>query len=250
MGSEETKVYAALLIACFIFLAVVIAFLITIISYQRKSVSAYLDRMKADLGLLERERMRMASDLHDELGSQLSALKLMIEDFASANQEKDVLRQRLIHTIGDMMLSVRQLSNNMVPYALQREGLLVSLNELIETLFSGSSIKVTSEWKIKSSDISKEYEIHIYRIVQELFTNIIKHANADRIEISLRRVKNIVHLDVSDNGIGFHQKAVQKSAKGLGLRNILARINVMKGSLYLTTHPGEGTTYQIELPAH
>ena len=250
MDSEETKIYITLLIAGFIFFTVIVTFLITIINYQRKSVSAYLDRMKADFELSERERKRWASDIHDDFGSRLSAVKLLTDDFVSENEEEGILLSKISMNISDLMQSVRQISNSLVPYALQREGLTVSLDELIEKLFSGSSIRVTSDWNIEEGDMSEENKIHIYRIVQELFTNIIKHAHATTISISLSKIKNKLQLEVSDNGVGFKQKQVQKSASGLGLKNIQARVNVMKGDIYLTTDEKKGTSYLIELSTH
>jgi len=152
MEPEETRVYIAILIAGIIFCLVVITFLVTIVRYQKKSVAAYLDRMKADLSLLERERARMASDVHDELGSQLAAALLLVEDFAKEKKREERGTERLTGMLSGMMLSVRQLSNSMVPYALSREGLLVSLEGLIQTLFSGTSLRVITEWKLEEDE--------------------------------------------------------------------------------------------------
>ncbi len=249
MEPEATRVFLTILIEGVIFCLVVIVFLVTIINYRKKSIAAYLDRMKADFSLLERDRNRIALDLHDELNSRLSVARLMLDELQSTNEKMKVPADKMAAIISDIMQVVRHLSGSLVPYAIEREGLLTSLDELIETLFSGSAIQVVSEWKIRDEDICEGNEIHIYRIVQELMSNIIKHAQASLIRISLQKKNRTIQLQVEDNGIGFDQKLVQKSPKGLGLRNILARVNILKGSMYLTTEPGKGAIYLIELPA-
>ena len=250
MYSDETKIYITLLIAGIILAIVIGFFLVTIIRYQKRSVRAYLDRMKADLSLLERERSRIASDIHDELGSGVSAIKLILERIDSHDDKQAFLIEKANTVINTMMLSIRQISNDMVPHTLQREGLFAALDELIEKLLDSSTITVSTDWKVGEEIISNEMGIHIYRIVQEILNNAIKHAHASRIHLSLQQSTSNIQLHITDNGIGFDKSSVTKVSEGLGLHNIMARVDVLRGSIYLTTEKGKGVDYLIDLPLH
>ncbi len=85
-------------------------------------------------------------------------------------------------------------------------------------------------------------------MIQEMFSNIMKHASASHVYLSLREEKERLQVYLSDDGIGFNQKKVQKGSAGLGMKNIMARVNVLKGSIYLTTGEGKGTAYLVDLP--
>ena len=247
MDAEETRVYHALLIAGFIFFLVFIAFVVTIFNYQKRSVVSYLTKMGANLRVVETEKKRMAADVHDEIGSRLSAIKTLIDRILSDKKIDNVLSDKVQSMFRNLSVSVRQASNSMVPYALQNEGLELALRELILMLFSDSSVQAFLEYKIGDTLLSEESALHIYRIIQELLTNILKHAKAVTVRISLQQQTQIILL-VSDNGIGFNEKFVKRSATGVGLRNVSARVKILKGIMYLHTTPGKGTDYRIELP--
>ena len=194
MEPEATRVYITILIAGVIFCLVVIVFIITIVSYQKKSVAAYLDTVKADLNLWERASARMAFDMHDELNSNLSAVKLMLDDLEPGDDKTKRQVAKISAVISDTMITVRQLSKKLVPLALEREGLLGSLDSLIDLLFAGSSLEVVSHWQVAENDIPDENKIYIYRIVQELLSNSIKHSGAHHIRVSLEREEKTIRL--------------------------------------------------------
>ena len=111
-----------------------------------------------------------------------------------------------------------------------------------------SSIQITFDWEIDESDIKEECKIHLYRIIQEMLGNIIKHAHASHIRISFCREGKILILTVTDNGIGFDEKYIRRTPNGIGLQNILARVKAVNGDIYLKTILGKETTWTIKLP--
>ena len=138
----------------------------------------------------------------------------------------------------------------MVTYALQKEGLQTGLEELIDNLLLHSSPEIKTDWNLGQDALDLHTELHIYRIVQELLTNAIRHAKASLIQLSVHRSEDKLVVSLSDNGQRFDQAEVRRSSRGLGLRNVLVRVKVLKGRLYVTTAKGKGTTYQIVLPVH
>jgi len=96
--------------------------------------------------------------------------------------------------------------------------------------------------------VNEEKRIHIYRIVQELINNIIKHSRANVVELSLKIVENRVQLRVKDDGVGFDRNVILKENKGDGLQNIIARAELLNAKVYLSTKRGHGVNYLIEIP--
>jgi two-component system NarL family sensor kinase len=148
--------------------------------------------------------------------------------------------------IDEAMKKLRQISFNMMPQILQRKGLEEALNELIEMLAHATALKINYECAIKLVD--KEKRIHIYRVVQEILNNISKHANATIINFSIKKIENKILLHIQDNGTGFDKNVILKNSIGLGLQNIMARIDLLKARIYLSTEPGKGVDYLIEIP--
>ncbi len=196
----------------------------------------------------EKERTRLARDLHDSLGGMLSGIKLKLaiamkgnvvlpEDMAVQFENALVL---LDSTIGEL----RQVANNLMPESLLKFGLKVSMedfcnrfnekdNELVHFQFYGEEIRQESE-----------FEIAIYRIVQELISNAIKHGNASKIEVQLIVDENRICLQVMDNGIGFDKDLI--NTKGRGLKNIENRVAALNGIIDIQSAPGKGSETSVE----
>jgi two-component system NarL family sensor kinase len=92
--------------------------------------------------------------------------------------------------------------------------------------------------------------MHMYRIAQEIMNNIIKHSRASSVNFSISEIKGNIELRIIDNGIGFNKDVVIKKTEGLGLQNILARVDLMKGKIYLATELNKGVDYLIKIPSH
>jgi len=160
--------------------------------------------------------------------------------------DKELIERSSLY-IDNILSRIREISNNLMPQALERKGLVVALQEFIDNLTLGHpfDIKFHSSGDIALND---DREIHLYRIILEIIHNALKHSNASNLDVLIRNEHNCMRIDVADNGSGFEYHNINKAGNGLGLKNIASRVEMLKGDLYVDTGPGEGTKYRIEIP--
>jgi two-component system, NarL family, sensor kinase len=247
MDTHETKVYIAFLIAAGILGVFLIFFIATVISHQRRNQALHKEKINAEINTLEKERSRIASDLHDDLGPMLSAVKLLINnvDLVSADDKETLSKAN--DYIDGVLLQLRTISNDLVPQALGRKGLVVAVNEFI----SERNEKRTMQVRFQPSEdltIPPSQGIHLYRIIHEVIHNADKHAKATTMLIGLDVRNEKLILSLQDNGCGFDTRDPVTTQKGLGLKNIMSRVETLKGNIYLKSGPGKGTEYTIEIP--
>ena len=198
----------------------------------------------------EKERQRLASDLHDSVGATLSAARLQFEHLqkhkGSLPNEEELFDNtgKLLEEAYQEVRSMAHIKNSGV---LAKIGLLPAIEKLAKNV-SVSKLHVEVKDFGLNERISNTLEITIFRIIQELVTNIIKHANASEAIISLTQIENTLNIIVEDNGIGFNPREVSLNADGMGLGNIEKRIEYLEGTLEVDTTPGKGTTILIDIP--
>jgi signal transduction histidine kinase len=133
----------------------------------------------------------------------------------------------------------------MMPNALIRLGLISAIRELVNNVNSAKTLKIDFDSNVNES-LGKSLDITIYRIIQEVLNNMIKHAKADHIHLAINRNgKNLV-INIKDNGIGFNTEELKES-KGLGWKNIFSRVSLLNGTIELNSKPKEGTIVYINL---
>lgn len=250
MDTPETKLYQALLTVVGVVGTVLIYFIITIIRYQRRSLRLHKEKIQAEIDTLENERTRIASDLHDELGPLLSAVKLQINSLDAANDLDAITIMKSSTHIDSIITKLREISNNLMPNTLVRKGLQKAIIEFVEqsnqaTQSSGLQVKYMCEQHL---DLNQQKEINIYRIIQEIVHNTIKHAGATCLIIKMVTEENRLLLMTADNGKGFDYFSKIKDNPGLGLRNLQSRAEVMGAELSCQSEPGKGTIYTFEIP--
>lgn len=248
MYSSEARIYLTILITTFIIGTILAFFLVTIIRQHKKRSKLYEDRLRMEVELLETERGRIASDLHDDLGPLLSVIKMNIHLLDTKDKNDLIILGKTTSHIDHTAKRLREISNNIMPYTLQRKGLLTAMAEMTELLVEGNKLSIEFNNSIKDFAITKEKEIHIFRLFQEVLNNSIKHANASEINIHFYQEKKEICLLIKDNGCGFDKEKVMSQGKGLGLQNILRRAGILKGKVYLETAPGNGTEYLFRIP--
>jgi two-component system, NarL family, sensor kinase len=244
---EEEEFYKAILIVAAIVGTILLYFIVTAITYHRKSIRLHKDKIQAEIDTLENERRRIASDLHDELGPLLSAVKLQINNIETANEDDQVLVNKSSQHIDSIIQKLRDISNNLMPNTLLRKGLKTAIEELAETYKKASKLQIKFNCT-EEIRLTQNKEINIYRIVQEVLHNTIKHSGAEVLIINLRQEENRLILATADNGKGFDYFSTAKELKGLGLRNLQSRTEVMGGDLVCNSQPGKGVTYIFDIP--
>lgn len=196
----------------------------------------------------EKERQRIAADLHDSLGQLLSAIKMnlsSIEENEGINNApyNSILKKTLLLT-DEGCKEVRNISYNLKPNALIEKGLLYALQMFIDKI-DASKIKINLEATGLDKRLPAEVEIVLYRTIQEVVNNVLKHAKASVIDIALIKDEDGLSCTIEDNGIGFNKHIIQY---GLGLKSIENRIKYLQGNVEWDSSPYKGTLVAIHIP--
>lgn len=203
----------------------------------------------------ETERRRLSLELHDELGQSLTALKLQLRAIANKlRKDQTHLREecsQMLAYINGVVENVRRLSHDLSPSLLENVGLGAALANLMENFRKfyhiTDNLQTLEEIEALLPDDAK---IHVYRIFQELFTNIEKHSQASAIEVKVQKTNHGLSFTIADNGLGFSVlEGDQKSSQdGLGLSAISERILMLGGTLDIDTQPQVGTRIHFTVP--
>lgn len=192
----------------------------------------------------EKERTKMAAELHDNLGSKVATLKLFLE---SSSNTKDFTNnyEKLKTLISETYNEIRSISKNKNFGAQISSGLIPSTKAIASQISDTKKIKINVNNIDVKKRIENSIEIQIFRILQELITNIIKHSDASEATIQFSEDENILQIIVEDNGKGFN---VNKKSSGIGLLNIEKRVEKMNGEFVIDSTKDSGTTTILNIP--
>jgi signal transduction histidine kinase len=196
----------------------------------------------------EDERSRLAKDLHDGLGGLLSGVKFSLSNMKEnlfLNPDSMVVFERSLDMLDTSIKELRRVAHNMMPEMLTKFGLDEALKEYCNNVNATKLLTVKYQSLGMGARQEKATEIIVYRIVQELVTNILKHASASEAFIQVIRDNDRLNIVVDDNGRGFDISALEKSG-GAGWTNIRSRVEYLKGQMDLHSEPGKGTLVNIE----
>ncbi|TXD53963.1 MULTISPECIES: sensor histidine kinase [unclassified Polaribacter] len=210
-------------------------------AYRTAENKINLTNKRLLVGNLENERRRLARELHDGVGPLLTTIKLYVQNKIDSGEHKESLKEMIDTTINE----IRQMTNVLMPTSLDKFGIGATLHSYVENIQKSikASIRFEDLTKEEASLISKEQEINIFRIVQELINNSIKHSKATKIRISLTEFDNFLSLYYFDNGTGFDLKKVNL---GSGIKNIKERVEIFDGTLQIES--AKKTIIEIEMP--
>lgn len=193
------------------------------------------------------ERSRIAMDLHDRLGGLLAAVNLQVERLLNTDERQDKTQlDQLKQMINDGIVEVRNISHNMRAEALKSHGLKGALEAISSSITSAKEIKIDLYLDDLLDTAGSEYEREVYKIILELFSNTLRHAQASLITLQINQIDDELTLVYEDNGLGFDTE--KKSAEGLGLSSINERIKNLKGNWQIDSRLNKGTTIIINIP--
>ena len=200
--------------------------------------------MKSIIDTQEQERIRFARDLHDELGPILSGLKLYVDLLAGkkAEEEQSELKLKIQELIDSAVQTSRNLSSNVIPGVLMDFGLNKAIQAFVDQLSSGEGPEINFASTLDKR-LEQNLEISIYRVVKEMINNSLKHAEASVIDIQIFLSKSgALRLFYEDDGKGFDFESVinDMANSGIGLRNIINRLDMVQAKYHFETAPGEG----------
>ena len=196
----------------------------------------------------EQERARLARELHDETGQALTSILLGLKgledvvDTSEGSASVAALRELVVSTLRN----VRGLAVELRPTALDDFGLVPALERLAETFREKTGVEVAIEAQLGEARLEPSLETTLYRLVQEALTNVLKHADARHVSISLVRKDGSVSAVVEDDGRGFSPETPRREA--LGLVGMRERVGLVGGRISIESAPGAGTTLAVEVP--
>lgn len=249
-----------ILIYYFVASVVVLLLVVAIITYaflhQKKVVQLKMQlheeelrRQQAIFNALqdgqEKERARLARELHDGIGAKLSGLKMNLEYLDINASEHRELISKIFEGVAETLEEVREVSHNLLPYQLNGKGVRELLLQCIDQFNAYGGCTYDLFMDDKEPDIPDTVRTNIYRIVAELLNNIHKHAKATVASIQLSVDDAAMELIVEDNGIGLEMPCADPN--GIGLQNVKARVDMCKGTLSIDSS-GKGTSVIIEIP--
>ncbi len=197
----------------------------------------------------EEERKRIARELHDGLGVLLSATKMQFTSLRNVSPENGHIIDKATQLLEQASGDVRKISHNMMPGLLTKLGLYEAVEDLFENLNDMENLVAVVEIVGVQERLPENKEIMLYRVIQEMVNNTLKHARATEIRLRMQIAPESISVVYSDNGIGFDpQTALSPDTESLGLKSIQSRVGFLGGRVEIESGPGAGSTFSLEIP--
>ena len=199
----------------------------------------------------EEERNRIAKDLHDGLGGMLSGVKMSFVNMKEnliMDAENVKNFEKSISQLDNTIAELRKVAHNLMPEALAKFGLKDAIKDFCNSMESSSHVKIIYQFFGDDRKIGNTAEVYIYRIIQELVSNAIKHAEPSQIVVQMTVAEKNILLTVEDNGMGINTEK-QNASKGIGLESVKQRVDYLNGTLEFDSKEPTGTAVNIELNA-
>jgi signal transduction histidine kinase len=244
---SRNNLFIALALTCIVLLVLLLLITIKISKQRRKIIlkEKSIGNLKSMIAGEEKERIRISKELHDGIGGMLAAIKYsfhgLIKDSVSQEKEKMEHLKSMLETVSG---EVRAVAHNLAPDAVMRFGLKKTLEQYCAN-HAGPQLDINLQFHGNLDLLDTSYELMIYRMVQELLQNAIKHASASHIDIQVMEYDRHINLTFEDNGVGFD---TDEAHRGIGLQNIRARVEALQGSLSIVASEQRGTTVHLYFP--
>jgi len=206
-------------------------------------------RLEAIVNTEERERHRIAKDLHDGVGQLLSSVKMNLTNTESGLEDKHTaaILSQSKKDIDQITTELRNISYNLLPSSLDKFGLAPAMEEQINKLQDGSDINFHFNNSAKQERFDPKIEITLYRVFQEMLNNSLKHSSASEITVQLLQFGKELQLMFEDNGKGFNLKSGLEKTGSSGLKNLYSRVALINGNMVIDSHPNSGTVIIVEV---
>lgn len=208
--------------------------------------------LEASVESQESVRRQIGGDLHDEIGTLLSASRMSLTQIIKFRDDAEKRENLLLQTqelLNDALNNVRRISKDLMPSTLDEFGLIAALKDFTQKMTEHTGVMICFNHGELDEIFDKKIELALYRSSQELVNNALKHAKASIINITLSKNEERLFLNVSDNGIGFDLSEVNKPNRGIGIKNIESRISIIKGGdITFNIKKGKGAKFEISIP--
>lgn len=205
------------------------------LEYQKDLILATLETQEA-------ERMRIAQDLHDDISSKLNIVSLNSHLLTTPDlTEKEVadISINIVNLVAKTLASSRRIAHDLLPPVLEKFGLHAAVEELCFEVNSSKAVRVDYDNNVEFNEKDSVKHLHVFRIIQELINNSLKHGKATELILNFEQIDNKVKCSYSDNGKGFDKRQL-KDKKGLGMKNIESRIIFLEGTMTINSAIDKG----------
>lgn len=248
------KEIVAIILYTSCFFMVVAVFLVAFFYFSRKKIiqkelekrdleiQYQKEQLHAVIFTQEEERKRIAQDLHDDISSKLNIVSLNSYLLSSPNltaDETKEITENIINLTAKALENSRKIAHNLLPPVFEKFGLNAGVEELCEEFESSKSVKVNYENEIDFDEQDINRHLHVFRVLQELMNNSLRHGKASEIWISFKKDNQINSCNYRDNGVGFDNQKTE-SQKGMGMKNIDSRISFLNGTIKINAEIGKG----------
>jgi two-component system, NarL family, sensor kinase len=253
MPDQYTEVIAVI-VAGSILALLLVGFIITmLIVYRRRQFKQEQELLNARLEIQEQILKNLSEEIHDNIGQMLSVLKLTLAAIPNQNDsETDNFIKESKGMVNMIISSVSDLSKSLHTDRILKIGILEAVGFELEKIEKTNLFTTSFNGDDNTFKLEPENEIFLFRIIQEILNNILKHSKANHIEVRFFCKERFIVFTFADNGVGFDVKeALQKSAanRGIGLTSMTNRAKLIGGQLNISSQPGKGTIITIEIPA-
>jgi two-component system, NarL family, sensor kinase len=246
---QQLQFYAVFIGITVILGTVLISFIVLLSKTQQRKRAEY-NRLNllAEVTAQEKDRARITYQLHEDFGATLSAIRMGISTFQLQRPDDRLRQEQFKVFIDDIITKIRTIASDFLPGTIQQKWLVAAVREFIQTVQKDQTALQIILEADELPELSEYKTLNLYRIIQEVVYNTVKHAQATTLLINLRFDDKRILLTTQDNGVGFNYRKELERQKGLGLHNLANRILLLSGIVDVLSEPGKGTLYMIQIP--
>ena len=256
--SKDNQVITIVIIGVILLLLMAVSLLLFFFFSRKKIVEKELEKKTLEINhqremiqsiivTQEKERMRIAQDLHDDISSKLNVINLnanLLKDGELSKEEYIIVNDSILDATDKTLESARKIAHNLLPPILDKFGLKDAIEELADSFNNSRKININYTINYKNKQLPTQSELHFFRITQELINNSVRHGKAKNSTINISSKNNKIHFNYTDDGVGFNLKnALFK--KGIGMKNIESRVALLQGKYSIKTSENKGFEISI-----
>ncbi|TMM32473.1 sensor histidine kinase [Polaribacter aestuariivivens] len=258
--AKENQVITIVLIGVLLLLLMGVALLLFFFFSRKKIVEKELEKKSLELNhqkemiksiivTQEDERKRIAQDLHDDISSKLNVINLnanLLKDGELRPEEYSTINDTILEATDKTLESARKIAHNLLPPILEKFGLKDAIEELADSFNNSKKINIKYNLEYSKAYLTPQKELHLFRIVQELINNSVRHGKAKNSILNINCTPKNLLFSYADDGCGFDVKS-QNHQKGLGMKNIESRVAILKGNYAIETALNKGFKIKITI---
>ena len=258
--SEENQIITIVIIGVILLLFMAVSLLLFFFFSRKKIIEKELEKKSAEVAhqkdliqatiiTQENERKRIAQDLHDDISSKLNVIHLNSNLLLEGNltkEEFNSVNKSNIDITNRTLQSARKIAHDLLPPILDKFGLQSAIEELVDDFNTSKKVCISYTLNYPKNYLNKTLELHVFRVLQELINNSIRHGKAKNINLVLEFINSKLLLNYSDDGKGFDLKRAQYQ-KGLGMKNIESRIELLNGKMNISSEINKGVHFTINI---